>query len=202
MGRLLQKIKILLIDDDKDLCETIKKILEYESYAIKYVFNGMDGIELIKSENFHLLLLDIKMPEMDGIEVIKKINEINTKIGVIILTGYPSIESAIETLKNKAYDYITKPFSNENLVKVVKDTIKKMGLLEDPQNRLNCQLGKNVKNFRMIKNMTIRDLAKKTGLSVGLISQIENGKNAASMLTLYKLSQILDVKLSELVANI
>ena len=203
MGRrIIQKSKILVIDDDKSLCENLEKILNYEGYAVKYALDGPSGLRRIRAENFHLVILDLKMPGMDGVEVSNRIKKLNSKIGIIILTAYPSVDTAIATLKNSANDYIVKPFKNEELIKTVKTTLKKLGLLENPSNRLNKQIGQNIRYLRVQKNIVIKELARRTRLSVGLISQIENGKNAASVLTLYKISQVLDVKLSKLVEGL
>ncbi|MBL7170959.1 MAG: response regulator [Candidatus Omnitrophica bacterium] len=200
--RIIQKPKILVIDDDKNLCENLEQILTYEDYAVKYALDGPSGLRRIRAENFQLVILDLKMPGMDGVEVFGRIKKLNPKIGVIILTAYPSLDTAITTLKNDANDYIVKPFKNEDLVKAVKATAKKIGLLENPFSRLNKQVGQNVRALRMQKNIPLKELAERAGLSVGLISGVENGKNAASVLTLYRIAQILDIKLSLLVEGI
>ncbi|MBI5418181.1 response regulator [Candidatus Poribacteria bacterium] len=202
MREIIQKIKILVIDDDRDICENLVKIFSYEGYIVKCSFNGINALKMISSENFNIIILDLKMPKIDGEEVLKNIAKLNKDIGIIILTGYPSVESAVNTLKNQAMDYITKPFKNDDLIKVVKSVIKKMGLIEDPQSRLNVHVGNNIKKYRIQNNYTIRDLAGFTKLSIGLISQIENGKSAASLLTLYRISQILNINLSSLVEGI
>jgi len=200
--RIIQKTKILVIDNEKNLCENLEQIFTYEGYAVKYALSGPSGLRLIRTENFQLVILELKMPKMDGVEVFSRIKKLNPKIGVIILTAYPSLDTAITTLKNGANDYIVKPFKNEDLVKAVKATAKKIGLLENPFNRLNKQVGQNLRALRRHKNISIKELAERTGLSVGLISGAETGKNAASLLTLYRIAQVLDLKLSALVEGL
>ncbi|MEW6088892.1 MAG: response regulator [bacterium] len=202
MRTLTQKIKILVIDDDKNLCENLEKILSFEGYLVKCAFDGISALKILSSEKFHVIILDLIMPKMKGEDVLKKIRNIDPDAKVIILTGYPSIETAVAALKDQASDYITKPFKNEELLKVIKMAVIKTGLFEDPLNRLDKQIGQNIKNNRMKKSLMVKDLAEGAGLSASLISQLENGKNAASILTLYKIAQVLEIKLSDLVEGI
>ncbi|MDD5773049.1 MAG: response regulator [bacterium] len=202
MRRLIDKLKILVIDDDKNLCENIEKILSFEGYSVKTAFDGPGALKIIQSEKIHIVILDLIMPKMSGIDVFKKIRNIDPNIKIIILTGYPTIETAVTTLRGEASDYITKPFKNENLLKVVKAAVIKTGLFEDPLNRLDKQIGMNIKNYRMKKSLMLKDLAEQAGLSTSLISQLENGKNAASILTLYKIAQVLGLKITDLVEGL
>ena len=202
MSRLIKKVKILIVDDDKNLCENIEKILIYEGYSVKTAFDGPKALQIIRSEKIDIVLLDLIMPKMSGLDVFYKIRSIDKNMKIIILTGYPSVETAVTTLREQASDYITKPFKNINLLKVVRATAKKAGLIENPLDKLDYCIGKNVKSIRMKKSLLVKDLAERTGLSASLISQIENGKNAASMLTLYKIARVLEVELSDLTHGI
>jgi two-component system NtrC family response regulator len=100
---------ILIVDDEKDFCTILSDSLSQDRYRVVTAFNGKTGLELAKKERPDLMLLDIKMPGMDGIEVLRKIKKMKKEIVVIMFTGYGTLETAREAMKLGAYDYVTKP---------------------------------------------------------------------------------------------
>lgn len=198
----MKKIKILVINDDKAFCESLKELLTEEGYLVKYALNGPRALRCLRSERFHLGILDLKMPRMPGNEVLKRIRAIDPKMGIIILTAYPSVDTAVETLKNEAIDYLTKPIKVEDLRRAINEAVKKIGLIRLPLDRLKKTLGERVRTHRKERGLSLRDIAQRTGLSVSLISQIEKGKTAPSLSTLCKIGEALGVKISKLVEGI
>jgi DNA-binding response OmpR family regulator len=106
------------------------------------------------------------------------------------------VETAVRTLKNQAFDYLQKPLELEELHAVVQAAIREKGLLVDLETRLNQVVGKRLREKRTAEQLTLKQLANRTGLSVSLISQIELGKSAASMSTLHKLTTALQVRMT------
>lgn len=107
------KRKILIVDDEIDVRKTIETALKLEDYMVKSASSGEAAIALLKQEIFDLVITDVRMPGKDGVEVLRRTKEIDDTVEVIILTGYASIENAIETLRNDgAYDYLTKPLES------------------------------------------------------------------------------------------
>ncbi|MCK9291861.1 MAG: sigma-54 dependent transcriptional regulator [Bacteroidales bacterium] len=100
--------KVLIIDDEASIRRTLGEILAYEKYNVEDAANGMDALALIKEHEFDVILCDIKMPEMDGIETLEAIKQI-TDTPVIMISGHGTIETAVEAIKKGAYDYISKP---------------------------------------------------------------------------------------------
>src|SRR5690348_7372264 len=100
---------ILIIDDEKAIRKTLSEILGYEGYKIDEASDGEEGLSKFKSKNYDLVLCDIKMPKLDGIEFLEKAKEINSEVPIIIISGHGNIETAVEALKKGAYDYISKP---------------------------------------------------------------------------------------------
>ena len=100
---------ILIVDDEKDFCTILSDSLSQDRYRVVTAFNGKTGLELAKKERPDLMLLDIKMAGMDGIEVLRKIKKMKKEIVVIMFTGYGTLETAREAMKLGAYDYVTKP---------------------------------------------------------------------------------------------
>jgi two-component system, NtrC family, response regulator AtoC len=103
--------KILIVDDDKLVSDFLERFLRQKEYSlVQSVSSGEAGLEIIKNGQVGLVFLDVMLPGMNGIEVLRKIKEINKSIGVIMITGYPDEEKAKEAIKLGAYDYIIKPF--------------------------------------------------------------------------------------------
>lgn len=113
---LKMKEKILVADDEKDLAKAIGTILQMSNYNVKIVNNGKDAFEEIKNGVFDVIILDIMMPEMDGIEVVKETRKININTPIILLTAKAQIDDKVEGLDSGANDYLTKPFNKEELL--------------------------------------------------------------------------------------
>jgi two-component system, NtrC family, nitrogen regulation response regulator NtrX len=120
---------ILIIDDESEICESIKMILEYEGYEVDYSTSAIKGIEKIDSNKFSCLLLDIQMPEMNGFEVLKKIKEKNLAVSVIIISAHGSVENAIKATKLGAFDFIEKPIDRDKLVISTRNAVEQANLI-------------------------------------------------------------------------
>lgn len=116
--------KILVIDDESIIRISCTKTLPADTYEVKSASSGSEGLALLDKESFDLVLLDIKMPEMDGIEVLKKIKETWQETKVIMITGYSTVGTAVKTLKLGAFNYIEKPFTPDTLLKSLKEAFE------------------------------------------------------------------------------
>jgi two-component system, NtrC family, nitrogen regulation response regulator NtrX len=123
--------KILIIDDERPIRSTLRDILEYEKFEVEEAVDGIEGLEKIKKGNFDLIFCDIKMPKMDGLEVLSKIQEINTEVPVIMISGHGNIETAVEAIKKGAYDYIAKPPDLNRLLITVRNALDKSTLITE-----------------------------------------------------------------------
>jgi len=122
--------KILVIDDEKSICNSLRDILEYEKYKVDEAADGIAGIELIQKNKYDVILCDIKMPEMDGIEVLEKAMQI-TDTPVIMISGHGTIDTAVEAIKKGAYDYISKPLDLNRLLITVRNALDKTSLIKE-----------------------------------------------------------------------
>lgn len=123
--------KILVIDDEKSIRNTLKEILEYEKYKVELAENGIEGLELINKSSFDAILCDIKMPEMDGIEVLEKVFDITQDTPVIMISGHGNIDTAVEAIKKGAYDFIEKPLDLNRLLITIKNAIDRSELISE-----------------------------------------------------------------------
>ncbi len=126
--------RILIIEDDKAIVDVLKMILEHEGYEIDFAFNGPSGLDKFKKHEPDVVLLDIKMPRMDGIEVLQEIKKINTKPIVIMISGHGNIETAVQTTKLGAYDFISKPFDVDRLKLTIQNGLNYMNLVLENEN--------------------------------------------------------------------
>ncbi|HAK88594.1 MAG TPA: hypothetical protein DHV16_04645 [Nitrospiraceae bacterium] len=123
--------KILVVDDQKTVCYSIRRMLQSEGYDVLTSENGIDALAIINDKKPDLVIMDVRMPEMDGIEVLEKIKISHPKIQVIMMTAFSTTEKAIHAMKLGAYDYITKPFDNDELLIRVKEAIKARELIKE-----------------------------------------------------------------------
>ncbi|MFN7012940.1 MAG: sigma-54-dependent transcriptional regulator [Bacteroidia bacterium] len=123
--------KILIIDDERPIRSTLRDILEYEKFEVEEAVDGIEGLDKVKKGNFDLIFCDIKMPKMDGLEVLSKIQEINSEIPVIMISGHGNIETAVEAIKKGAYDYISKPPDLNRLLITVRNALDKSTLITE-----------------------------------------------------------------------
>ncbi len=114
-------IKILVIDDEAIIRISCQKALSSCNYDVKAASSGKEGLEMLENESFHLVLLDLKMPDIDGLEVLKEIKEKSPETKVIMITGYSTVDTAVKSLKLGAINYLEKPFTPNALIEAVKE---------------------------------------------------------------------------------
>ncbi len=138
---MIQKTTIHVIDDEPIIHEVLGELLTSEGYEVEISSCGEEAIDKYSTQSFGLVLLDLLMPGMDGIEVLKKIRKIEPHAVIIIITAYASVESAISAMKTGAFDYIQKPFKHDELLLIIKRAIEHKKLQEE-NIRLKDELGK------------------------------------------------------------
>jgi DNA-binding NtrC family response regulator len=191
-----QQLNVLVVDHDEGSNVQIKDVLTSEGYQAEVLNDPEQVIEAVKQGRYQMVILDVSPPEGRGIELLERIRNTDSDICVIAMTGLPTVDAAVRTLKNHAFDYLQKPLEVDELRAVIQSAIREKGLLVDLETRLNQVVGKRLREKRSAAQLTLKQLANRTGLSVSLISQIELGKSAASMSTLHKLATALQVRMT------
>ena len=123
--------KILIIDDEKAIRNTLKEVLEFENYHVESAEDGFSGLDLLDQKKYDLVFCDIKMPKMDGIEFLDFIQKKNPEIPVVMISGHGNIETAVESLKKGAYDYIQKPLDLNRILVSVRNAFDKGEILKE-----------------------------------------------------------------------
>jgi DNA-binding NtrC family response regulator len=123
--------KILVIDDEKSIRNTLKEILEYEGHEVQDAADGLEGLKKIEGEKFDIVLCDIKMPKMDGLELLDKIMELQSETPVIMISGHGTIETAVEAIKKGAYDFISKPLDLNRMLITLRNALDRSSLVKE-----------------------------------------------------------------------
>ena len=123
--------KILIIDDEKSIRNTLKEILSYEGYEVTEAQDGIEGLKFVEKDKFDIILSDIKMPKMDGIEVLEKLQEISPETPVVMISGHGNIDTAVEAIRKGAYDYISKPLDLNRMLVTIRNAMDRSVLVKE-----------------------------------------------------------------------
>jgi len=123
--------KILVIDDERSIRNTLKDILEYEKYEVDLAEDGKKGIDKVKQAEYDIVLCDIKMPGIDGIEVLEQLQELSSDTPVVMISGHGNIDTAVESIKKGAYDFIEKPLDLNRLLITIRNAMDKSSLVSE-----------------------------------------------------------------------
>ncbi len=126
--------KILIIDDEKAIRRSIKEILEFEKYSVEEAEDGQQGLDMALKGHYDVILSDIKMPKLDGVELLTKLMANGTESSLIMMSGHGNIETAVETVKKGAYDYLAKPIDLNRLLVAVRNALDKTSLVTETKN--------------------------------------------------------------------
>jgi two-component system OmpR family response regulator len=198
MSKPLAPVRVLVVDDDKAICEYMETFLSKDGFDVKTLSDPSSAPDEVKNGGYHLVVLDLMMPKMDGLAVLEKIRKVDNDVAVVIFTGYPSLDTAVQSMKMDAVDYLKKPFNPEEFRVVVDRVMRKKGLLRSPEENLHRVIGETIRNLRKDRNLTLKQMARRTGLSVSLLSQIERAESSASISSLYKIAVALDARIRDL----
>ena len=142
------KARILVVEDEQDMLLGIRKILSKEGHIVQIAETGSIGTKKVEESSFDIIITDLKMPGVDGMQLLRKAKEVNFDTMVIVITGYGTVKSAVEAMKLGAYDYITKPFDPERIKAVVRKAIKQIALTNE-----NIYLKQKVKEASDFQNI-------------------------------------------------
>jgi DNA-binding NtrC family response regulator len=194
----LPQLSILVVDDDPDVREYLRDFLASEGYSVTVVDDPTNVIAQLKRGDYHVIVLDLMMPKLSGIDLLGKIREVDDDVAVIILTGFPSLETAASSIEHDVSAYIRKPFAVKDFREAMQRIAKKKGLHLSREEELHACIGRTIRELRKSRGLTLKQLARRTELSVSLLSQLERAESSASVSSLFKVATALDVKITEL----
>jgi two-component system, OmpR family, response regulator len=194
-------VRILIVDDDKAICDYMQTLLEKDGFIVKTLSDPTLVEDEVRAGDYHVMILDLMMPKLDGIEVLKRVRAVDSDIAVVIFTAHPNLDSAVASMKLDAVDYLKKPFNVDEFRDVLARVMKKKGLARTPEEQLHKIIGDTIRTMRKEKELTLKQMSRRTGLSISLLSQIERAESSPSISSLYKIAIALDSKIQDLFGN-
>jgi DNA-binding response OmpR family regulator len=192
------EVRILVLDDDQAICRVMQAALAPSDFKVDAVSEPSEMEAALQGEPYQVILLDYVIPGLEPTQVLEWVRQYQAEASIIVVTAYPSIDSALSCLRARTYDYLTKPFQIAVLQKTVTRCLESKGLLRMSESALRESLGAAIRERRKSMGLTLAQMAQRTGVSLGYLSQIELGKNSASIETLYRITLGLGMKMSEL----
>lgn len=156
--------KVLIVDDDGDLRDLLTEAVGDWGYAVSMASGGEEALKMIRAGKVDIVVTDLMMPGMDGLQLLEKINKMDRDIVVIMVTGFATIETAVKAIEAGAYDYIAKPFKLDDLMVLLKNAAERLGLIHR-NNALNDELERAYREIDRLKVelKTLRAAAVGTG---------------------------------------
>lgn len=184
-------LNIVTLDDDPDFREYLTGVLQTEGHEVRAVDTPDALFAACESELPDIILLDIKMGQHTGEGVLEEIRRRWPRQCVIVVTGYPTLDSMRQTFKQDVFDYLTKPFRVEDLRRVIAQAAEAFGLGQRPQDRLRAELGRQIRLARTERGWTLRELSTTSNVSVSQLSSIERGTHLPSIESLVAIAAAL-----------
>ena len=182
------EVHILILDDDSAVCDVLQRTLAKNNFTLDAVSEPSKVEAQLQAQPYHLIILDYVIPGLSSEQVLGWVQKHQAEASIIVVTAYPSIDSALHCSSARTYDYLTKPFDIAKLQEVVLRCLESKGLLRLSEEALREALGSAIRERRKALGLTLAQMAERTNVSLGYLSQIELGKNSASIETLYRIS--------------
>ncbi|MGL5094123.1 MAG: response regulator [Planctomycetia bacterium] len=186
-------LKLLAVDDEKIYIDTYRKYFGKRGFQVDVADNLSDFEQKLRAVHHHVVLLDYYLDndKIEGDVMMQMVEQYDRDASVLVVTGRPSLDAAVVSLRKHVFDYLSKPIKIDLLAEAVNRALEAKGLLRMSANELHRAIGEKIREGRKSKGLTLAQLAERTGLSVGFLSQVELGKNSASIDTLYRIARAL-----------
>ena len=193
-------LRMLTVDDERTYIETYKKYFSKRGFEVFTANTVAEFEENLRARHHHVILVDYYLDndKVDGDRLMQLVEENDRDASVIVVTGRPSLDTAVVSLRQRAFDYLSKPVKVDELARAVNRALDAKGLLRPSSNEVHRRIGERIRTERKKQSLTLTQLAQRTGLSVGFLSQIELGKNSAAVETLYRIARALGIDVRDL----
>jgi len=188
-------LRMLAVDDEPTFIETYRRHFAKRGMEVDVAPDLAEFMRLLKERHHHVVICDyyLDADKVDGNHLMQLVEEHDRDAAVIVVTGRPSLDAAVASLLKKAANFLQKPIKIDDLAAAVDKALRDKGLLRMSDSELKRKIGERIREGRKSRGLTLAQLSERTGLSVGFLSQIELGKNSASVETLYRIGRALAV---------
>jgi DNA-binding NtrC family response regulator len=186
-------LRMLAVDDESTYVDTYRKYFTKRGFTVDLATDLASFEQQLCGRHHHIILLDYYLDKdrVDGNVLMQMVEQHDRDASVLVVTGRPSLDTAVVSLRQRAFDYLSKPVKIDDLAEAVNRALEAKGLLRLSATELQRRIGEKIREGRKSRSLTLAQLAERTGLSVGFLSQIELGKNSASVETLYRIARAL-----------
>jgi DNA-binding response OmpR family regulator len=187
-----RSLSVLVVDDDQDMREYLHDFFSAEGFEVTTLADPTLAVPYVRDEMFHVCVLDLMMPKISGLDLLAQIRAVDEDIAVVILTGYPSVETVTAAIQHDISAYIHKPFIPEDFRNVLRRIAKNKGLVLNLERYFHTEIGRAIRTLRMARRLTLKQLSRRTGLTARLLSRIELASTTANLSDLLRIAQALD----------
>lgn len=198
----LTQVRVLVVDDDPEVAGYLDLVLKREGYDVTVLHDPTLVTAELRAHEYHLLVLDMMMPKLSGLQVLEQVRRDDSDLAVIVATAFATVDTAVASLKLSASDYVKKPVEPEELLSAVSNALKKKGMTRDPEVAMHRAIGQSIRDGRTKQNLTLRQLARRSGLSTSLLSQIERAESSPSLSSLHRIASALKMKVGALFGDL
>ena len=191
-------INVLVVDDDAATCRTVQLILESHGYVVSVYNDAAEALASCAEKAYDVALVDVKMPKMSGVDFVEKLAQTDSQVTPIMMTAYPTVETAAATMRHGSRDFLAKPFRQDQLLEAIERVCQQKGLIYRSEQELNQLVGQRIRQERLSQGLSLKQLSDRTRLTTSQLSQVELGKNAASLWALARISGALGRRICEL----
>jgi DNA-binding NtrC family response regulator len=186
-------LRMLAVDDEPTFVRTYEKHFSQLGFQVDIATSLAEFEDCLRARHHHVILLDyyLDKDKVGGETLMRMVDQYDKDACVLVITGRPSLDAAVVSLRQRAFDFLSKPIKLEELADAIDRGLEAKGLLRLSAGELQRRIGERIREARKQKSLTLAQLSERTGLSVGFLSQIELGKNSASVETLYRIARAL-----------
>lgn len=197
----MKRLEILCIDDDEPVREYLRELLEPEGCRVTPASGADQALQLLATRSFHVITLDLMMPDVSGMELLRKIRRTDPNVAVIILTAYPSVESATDAIELDVAAYLKKPFAGDDLRRAITSVVRKKQIVVRREDEMHVSIGNTIRSLRKSRGLTLKELGRRCDLSPSQLSLMERAGCVTTVSTLFRVASALDVRVADLIGD-
>ena len=192
---------VLIIDDDADVREYLNDVFHLEGFEVTSLSDPTVAVDRIRDELFHVLVVDLMMPKLDGLDLLGQIRSLDEHIPVIAVTGSPSLDSISATIQLGVSAYLAHPITPGELRDAIARIVTKKSFVLRREEDLHVAIGQQIRDMREALGLTLKEMSRRTNIPMSLLSEIERAEVSSSLAGLFKIATVLHLRLTSLFAG-